>query len=68
MALSQDELNRLQQKLTEIERLSRSLGVNINTLNLQDLEANAGAIEQIFNSLNILSNKSDSLKIHHSRI
>jgi hypothetical protein len=51
MALSSEEAAKLANKLQEIERLSRSLGANINTLNLQPLEQNAGAIEALFESL-----------------
>lgn len=58
MALSPEEAAKLANKLQEIERLSRSLGVNINTINLQPLEQNAGAIEAIFESL---SNKAKDL-------
>jgi len=58
MALSPEEAAKLANKLQEIERLSRTLGVNINTINLQPLEQNAGAIEAIFESL---SNKAKDL-------
>ena len=51
MALSADDAAKLQQKLQEIERLSRLLGANINTVNLQPLEENAGNIEAIFERL-----------------
>jgi len=51
MALSPADAAKLQQQLQEIERLSRSLGANINTINLQPIEANAGAIEAIFQRL-----------------
>jgi hypothetical protein len=51
MALSSEEAAKLQQKLQEIERLSRLLGANINTINLQDLERQSGNIEFIFERL-----------------
>jgi hypothetical protein len=51
MALSAADAAKLQQQLQEIERLSRLLGANINTINLQPIEANAGAIEAIFQRL-----------------
>ena len=44
MALSADDAARLQKQLQEIERLSRLLGANINTINLQPIEENAGNI------------------------
>jgi len=52
MALSAEEAAKLAAKITEIERLSRLLGANINTINLQPLEQNAGNIEAIFERLN----------------
>jgi hypothetical protein len=51
MALSAEEAAKLQKKLQEIERLSRLLGANINTINLQDLEKQSGNIEFIFERL-----------------
>ena len=51
MALSPADAAKLQQQLQEIERLSRLLGANINTINLQPIEANAGNIEAIFERL-----------------
>lgn len=51
MAFSADDAAKLQQKLFEIERLSRLLGANINLINLQPLEENAGNIEVIFQRL-----------------
>jgi hypothetical protein len=51
MALTPEQTAKLQQQLQEIERLSRSLGTNINTINLQPLEQNAGNIEAIFERL-----------------
>jgi len=51
MAFSASDAAKLQQQLQEIERLSRLLGANINTINLQPVEANAGAIEAIFERL-----------------
>jgi hypothetical protein len=51
MALSSADAAKLQQQLQEIERLSRLLGANINTINLQPIEENAGAIEAIFQRL-----------------
>jgi len=52
MALTPEETAKLAAKITEIERLSRLLGANINTINLQPLEENAGNIEAIFERLN----------------
>jgi hypothetical protein len=52
MALTPEEAANLAAKITEIERLSRLLGANINTINLQPLEQNAGNIEAIFERLN----------------
>ena len=52
MALTPEEAAKLAAKITEIERLSRLLGANINTINLQPLEQNAGNIEAIFERLN----------------
>jgi len=52
MAFSASDAAKLQQQLQEIERLSRLLGANINTINLQPVEANAAAIEAIFERLN----------------
>jgi hypothetical protein len=52
MALTPEEAAKLAAKITEIERLSRLLGANINTINLQPLEENAGNIEAIFERLN----------------
>jgi len=49
MALSADELARLEKKLLEIEKLSTKLGENFNTLNLRPLEQNITAIDAIFN-------------------
>ena len=37
MAFSADDAAKLQQKLQEIERLSRLLGANINTINLSSI-------------------------------
>ena len=51
MALTPQEAAKLAQQLQEIERLSRLLGANINTINLQPIEANAGNIEAIFQRL-----------------
>lgn len=52
MAFSAGDAALLQQKLQEIERLSRLLGENINTINLQPIEVNAGLIEAVFERLN----------------
>lgn len=52
MALTPDEAARLQKMLVEIEKLSKQLNKNINTINLQPLEDNAGTIESLFESLN----------------
>ena len=52
MALTPEELAKLSDKLLEIERLSNLLGANINTINLQPIEQNAGNIEAIFERLN----------------
>ena len=51
MALTPQDAAKLAQQLQEIERLSRLLGANINTINLQPIEANAGNIEAIFQKL-----------------
>ena len=49
--MSAAELVELERKLKRIEELSKKFNANINTLNLQPLEDNAGAIEAIFESL-----------------
>jgi DNA-binding XRE family transcriptional regulator len=49
--LSAEDLAKLADKLREIERLSLKFNENINTVNLQDLENNAGAINTLFESL-----------------
>ena len=49
--MSPAELAELERKLKRIEELSSKFNANINTLNLQPLENNAGAIEAIFESL-----------------
>jgi DNA-binding XRE family transcriptional regulator len=49
--LSAKELQELANKLNEIERLSKKFNENINTVNLQDLENNVGAINTLFESL-----------------
>ena len=52
MALDPSKIDELEKKLKKIEEYSRQLGKNINTLNLQPMETNAGAIEAIFEQLN----------------
>jgi len=49
--MSSADLAELEKKIKRIEELSSKFNANINTLNLQPLEANAGAIESIFESL-----------------
>ena len=49
--LSAEDLAKLADKLREIERLSLKFNENINTVNLQDLKNNAGAINTLFESL-----------------
>jgi len=51
MALTPEQAAKLAEMLKEIERLSAKFSANINTINLQDLEENAGAIEAIFRDL-----------------
>jgi len=51
MALDPKQAAELAKMLQEIERLSAKFSANINTVNLQDLEANAGAIRSIFDDL-----------------
>lgn len=51
MALDPKQAAQLAEMLREIERLSAKFNANINTVNLQDLEANAGAIKSIFDDL-----------------
>jgi hypothetical protein len=49
--MSAADMAELEKKLKRIEELSKKFNSNINTLNLQPLEDNAGAIEAIFESL-----------------
>lgn len=49
--ISAAELAELEKKIKRIEELSGKFKANINTLNLQPLEENAGAIEAIWESL-----------------
>ena len=49
MALSAEELARLEKKIKDIEKLSNQLGENFNNLNLRPLEQNITAIDAIFN-------------------
>jgi hypothetical protein len=51
MALDPKQAAQLAEMLREIERLSAKFSANINTVNLQDLETNAGAIKSIFDDL-----------------
>jgi uncharacterized protein involved in exopolysaccharide biosynthesis len=51
MALDPKQAAELAKMLQEIERLSAKFNANINTINLQDLETNAGAIKSIFDDL-----------------
>ena len=51
MALTPDQAKELRDMLREIEQLSIKLKVNINTTNLQDVEANAGTIKKLFKDL-----------------
>lgn len=50
--LTPEELNKLKKQLEEIEKLSQQFNRNINTLNLQPIEENAGAIKAIWEQLN----------------
>lgn len=51
MALSPQEAAELRKQLQEIERLSRLLNKNIDTISLQDIERQAGNIRAIFANL-----------------
>lgn len=51
MALTPEQAAELAKMLKEIERLSAKFNSNINTINLQNLEENAGAIKSIFEDL-----------------
>jgi hypothetical protein len=51
MALTPDQAKELKDMLKEIELLSIKLKANINTTNLQDIEANADTIKRLFKDL-----------------
>jgi hypothetical protein len=51
MALTPDQAKELRDMLKEIESLSIKLKANINTTNLQDIEANADIIKRLFKDL-----------------
>jgi len=60
MALTPQDAAKLAQQLKEIERLSKLLGANINTINLKPIEADAGTIEALFERLNDQFKQSNS--------
>jgi hypothetical protein len=72
MALSAEELAKLEKKLKDIEKLSDQLGLNFNSMNLRPLENNINAIDAIFNDftkrVNDVNNDLGDLVSHFKKL